>query len=291
MSDTPPPPPTPAGWYPTDQPGQLRWWDGAAWTDNMTEAPAPPTATAQSQVVPAAEESAAAEPAREAEDQAQGLTGDVIEGVVRGGSKRWMSIDGDVLRLSTREDRPWGDSAPIASLTGFIAKKNTLTPIGAAAKAGKSKSPDKSMTFTPANFIHAGRWAAFLDSLQDAIDAVDERIEYVGFKRDDGSAAPAVDPAEGHYLAGIRLLPHLIIYGTENQPLKGLTASVEDSGQRLQTKRGFFTGANVHHDVREIFVVITDTKYQWRVKVRPSEGSAAHAFVAKVNTAGIRANV
>ena len=32
MSDAPPPPPTPAGWY-NDSAGRMRWWDGHAWTD------------------------------------------------------------------------------------------------------------------------------------------------------------------------------------------------------------------------------------------------------------------
>src|SRR5262245_57105928 len=46
MSDglTPPPASVPAGWYPdAAQPGQLRWWNGIAWTDDVQPlAPMPP---------------------------------------------------------------------------------------------------------------------------------------------------------------------------------------------------------------------------------------------------------
>lgn len=31
----------PAGWYPSGLPGELRWWDGAQWTDQMSTASAP----------------------------------------------------------------------------------------------------------------------------------------------------------------------------------------------------------------------------------------------------------
>ena len=37
MSDLPP-----AGWYPTDRPGEVRWWDGAAWTDHRQPLQATP---------------------------------------------------------------------------------------------------------------------------------------------------------------------------------------------------------------------------------------------------------
>ena len=39
----PTPPPTPPGWYPDPQrPGGQRWWDGSAWTDHVSGAPAAP---------------------------------------------------------------------------------------------------------------------------------------------------------------------------------------------------------------------------------------------------------
>lgn len=68
---TTPPPPTPSGWYPDpEQAGQLRYWDGTAWTEHRspardaptaqpqepaTEAPAPSAAEAEPQPEPAGE--------------------------------------------------------------------------------------------------------------------------------------------------------------------------------------------------------------------------------------------
>lgn len=43
-------PSTPAGWYPSDQPGQLRYWDGAQWTEHYQPAAAEAPAQAAAQV-------------------------------------------------------------------------------------------------------------------------------------------------------------------------------------------------------------------------------------------------
>ncbi|WP_197496732.1 DUF4352 domain-containing protein [Mycobacterium sp. 1274761.0] len=61
------PPPTPSGWYPDpEQAGQLRYWDGTAWSEHRSPAQEPPTAAPQD---PDAEAEPAAEPEPPATEQ------------------------------------------------------------------------------------------------------------------------------------------------------------------------------------------------------------------------------
>src|SRR5215210_3621127 len=63
-------PPTPAGWYPDpERAGQLRYWDGGAWTEHFSPIPEPPAPPGPE---PSAAPAAAEPPAEPSFDAASG---------------------------------------------------------------------------------------------------------------------------------------------------------------------------------------------------------------------------
>lgn len=135
-----PAPKTPAGWYPDEDPGRLRWWDGDAWTERTRTGDEPPAPTGPLAV--------------------RGTTG-VAE------------LDGWILRYRQKPDRPALQEIDLREVDGLVVSRNgdafDVTLAGARPRSRPSFFSETSLRRS--SKTSAADWRVFLDALGSAIRA------------------------------------------------------------------------------------------------------------------------
>lgn len=179
MTSTPPPPTTPAGWYPTDNPLQLRWWDGSAWTDNFETIQAPP-APAGAKV---AEESVAAlapaptEP--EAVSDGHAVLDPIVSMKIRGSGGTRIELVGDDLIFKPTEDSPPKIILNFANASELVQSKNGKEiDVHVAGEGGKPEVRMFAATyFQRARSVKDDDWEAFVEAVRAGIERVQPKVE------------------------------------------------------------------------------------------------------------------
>jgi hypothetical protein len=146
MTDIPPPK-TPPGWYPDGVENQLRFWDGAQWTEEIRTDGAVPTPAQRP-------EGAGSRPVT----LIRGVTGSV-------------ELDGDVVLYFAKPDRPALQRIPLDTVRGLIVSTNgdtfDLDFEGSRRRSRPSLFSETSLRRNPRT--RPDDWQAFLATLERAI--------------------------------------------------------------------------------------------------------------------------
>jgi len=146
MTDIPPPR-TPSGWYPDGVENQLRFWDGAQWTEETRTDSAVSTPAQRS-------EGAGSRPVT----SIRGVTGSV-------------ELDGDVLLYFAKPDRPALQRIPLGTVRGLIVSANgdtfDLDFEGSRRRSRPSLFSETSLRRNPRT--RPDDWRTFIETLETAI--------------------------------------------------------------------------------------------------------------------------